>query len=86
MSVYIGNIAYTATYADLEALFGQYGAVAKVTIPQDHERNRIKGYAFIEFEDSADEDKAIEALNKAQHMGRSLKVEKAIDKSAKVFG
>lgn len=86
MTIYIGNISYTATNTDLEALFGTYGRVIKVTIPKDHEKNRMKGYAFIELETSAEEDAAIEGLNKAQHMGRSLKVEKANDKAAaKVF-
>jgi len=86
MTLYIGNIAYTATTQDLETLFGQYGAVKKVTIPQDHEKSRMKGYAFVEFENGADEDKAVAETDKCQHMGRNLKVEKAIDKSAKVFG
>jgi len=86
MTIYIGNIAYTAASADLETLFSQYGAVLKVTIPKDYEKNRIKGYAFVEFENAADEEKAILELNKCQHMGRSLKVEKAVDKAAKVFG
>ena len=86
MTIYIGNISYTATAGDLEQLFAQYGRVIKVTIPKDHEKSRMKGYAFIEMEDALDEDAAIQGLNKAQHMGRSLKVEKANDRAAKVFG
>lgn len=86
MTIYVGNISYAATTTDLEELFGQYGRVLKVTIPKDHEKDRMKGYAFIEFEDKVDEEQAILALNKSQHMGRSLKVERSNDKSAKVFG
>lgn len=86
MTIYVGNIAYNATNADLEALFATFGRVIKVTIPKDYEKERIKGYAFIEFENSEDEEQAILGLNKSQHMGRILKIEKANDKAAKVFG
>ena len=86
MTIYIGNISYTATKQDLEQLLAQFGQVIKVTIPKDYEKNRMKGYAFVELTDPIDEESAILALNKSQYMGRVLKVEKANNNSTKIFG
>lgn len=77
MTIYIGNIAYNVTTEDLTALFEEYSKVKKITMPTDRELGRIKGYAFIELEDSAKEDEAIGNLHNTQHMGRNIKVEKA---------
>ena len=77
MTIYIGNISYSVTATDLESIFDAYGNVVKITIPKDMEKGRIRGYAFVDLEGDTNEDAAIEALNKTQHMGRILKIEKA---------
>ncbi|MGL5796352.1 MAG: RNA recognition motif domain-containing protein, partial [Waterburya sp.] len=49
----------------------------RVHIPTDRETGRVRGFAFVEMEAETDEDKAIQALDGAEWMERSLKVNKA---------
>ncbi len=59
MSIYVGNLAYTAKEEDLEGAFAEYGKVKRITLPTDRETGRPRGFAFVEMEDEASEDKAI---------------------------
>ena len=77
MSIYVGNISYEVTSEDLNEVFTEYGTVNRVHIPTDRDTGRSRGFAFVEMVSEAEEDKAIETLNDAQWMGRSLKVNKA---------
>jgi RNA recognition motif-containing protein len=77
MSIYIGNLSYEVKEEDLNQVFADYGTVKRVHIPSDRETGRPRGFAFIEMESEADEDKAIEALDGAEWMSRELKVNKA---------
>ena len=77
MSIYVGNLSYEVDKDDLNEVFTEYGAVKRVNIPIDRETGRPRGFAFVEMESEADEDKAIQALDGAEWMDRSLKVNKA---------
>ena len=77
MSIYVGNLSYEINQTDLNEVFGEYGTVKRVHIPTDRETGRVRGFAFVELETETDEDKAIEALDGAEWMERSLKVNKA---------
>lgn len=77
MSIYVGNLAYEVTEADLSAVFAEYGTVKRVQLPTDRETGRMRGFGFVEMSTDAEEDAAIEALDSAEWMGRSLKVNKA---------
>jgi RNA recognition motif-containing protein len=77
MSIYVGNISYDVTSEDLKEVFTEYGSVNRVHIPADRETGRSRGFGFVEMETEAEEEKAIETLDQAQWMGRSLKVNKA---------
>ncbi|MGF1489474.1 MAG: RNA recognition motif domain-containing protein [Prochloraceae cyanobacterium] len=77
MSIYVGNLSYEVNQEDLNEVFAEYGTVKRVHIPTDRETGRVRGFAFVEMESEADEDKAIEALDGAEWMDRSLKVNKA---------
>lgn len=77
MSIYVGNLAYSATQEDITEVFSEYGAVSRVTVPTDRETGRPRGFAFVEMEKESDEDAAIEALDGAEWMGRELRVNKA---------
>lgn len=77
MSIYIGNLSYSAKEEDLEEVFNEYGKVKRITLPTDRETGRPRGFAFVEMESEADEDKAIEGLDGAEWMGRELRVNKA---------
>jgi RNA recognition motif-containing protein len=77
MSIYVGNLSYDINQNDLSEVFAEYGTVKRVHIPTDRETGRVRGFAFVEMEAELDEDKAIEALDGAEWMERSLKVNKA---------
>jgi RNA recognition motif-containing protein len=77
MSIYVGNLSYQVTQAELTEVFAEYGTVKRVQIPTDRETGKIRGFAFVEMGSDAEEDKAITELDGAEWMGRSLKVNKA---------
>ena len=77
MSIYVGNLSYEVTSEDLNEVFAEYGTVNRVHIPTDRETGRSRGFGFVEMQTEDEEEKAIETLDEAQWMGRSLKVNKA---------
>ncbi|MEM9927203.1 MAG: RNA-binding protein [Cyanobacteria bacterium P01_D01_bin.50] len=83
MSIYVGNLSYEIKKGDLEKVFLEYGSVKSIYLPHDREANRIRGFAFVEMETDAEEATAIESLDGAEWMGRSLKVNKAKPKPEK---
>lgn len=77
MSVFVGNLPYEVSEEDLRSVFADYGTVKGVRIPTDRETGRMRGFAFVEMESEDQETSAIEALDGAEWIGRSLKVSKA---------
>lgn len=77
MSIYVGNLSYEVTEADLNNVFADYGTVKRVQLPTDRETGRMRGFAFVEMNSDTEETAAIEALDGAEWMGRDLKVNKA---------
>ena len=77
MSIYVGNLSYDATQDDVTAVFAEYGTVKSVHLPTDRETGRMRGFAFVEMSADSEETAAIEALDGAEWMGRTLKVNKA---------
>ena len=81
MSIYVGNLAYEVKEDDLRQAFAEYGTVKNVQLPIERETGRMRGFGFVEMESDAQETAAIEALDTAEWMGRSLKVNKAKPKT-----
>ena len=77
MNIYLGNIAWSMTEDDIEALFAEFGAVSSVKIITDKYSGRSKGFGFVEMDDDAAAQKAIDALNDSEHEGRNLRVNQA---------
>jgi RNA recognition motif-containing protein len=77
MSIYVGNLSYDVTQEDLTSVFTEYGTVTRVQIPTDRETGRPRGFGFVEMSSDGEEDAAIEALDGAEWMGRTLRVNKA---------
>ncbi len=75
MNLYVGNLAFTTTTADLEKLFADYGAVSRAQVTTDRETGRSRGFGFVEMSDGGEA--AIQALNGAQFQGRTLTVNEA---------
>lgn len=71
-NLYVGNLPWSATDAQLKDLFSQYGEVTSVNIIQDRETGRSRGFGFVEMEQGADE--AVKNLNGHELDGRNIKV------------
>ncbi|KST67606.1 MULTISPECIES: RNA recognition motif domain-containing protein [Mastigocoleus] len=77
MTIYVGNLSYRATEADLRAVFADYGEVTRAVLPTDRETGRKRGFAFVDLAEEAQEDEAISELDGAEWMGRQIRVNKA---------
>jgi cold-inducible RNA-binding protein len=75
--IYVGNISFKASEEDLKELFSQSGEVESVKIITDRHTGNPKGFAFVEMATEEDARKAIEALNGATFMERTLSVAEA---------
>jgi RNA recognition motif-containing protein len=76
-NIYVGNLVWEATQDDLYQLFQEYGPVKQAQVMADRETGRSRGFGFVEMENDADAQKAIEALNGQQFKGRALTVNEA---------
>ena len=83
MSIYVGNLSYEVTQTDLSDVFAEYGSVKRVQLPTDRETGQMRGFAFVEMDTEAEEVAAINNLDGAEWMGRTLKVNKAKPKEDK---
>jgi len=75
--LYVGGIPYSTTDDQLKAAFAQAGAVTSATIIMDKMTGRSKGFGFVEFENDAEADAAIEMWNGKELEGRRLTVNEA---------
>jgi RNA recognition motif-containing protein len=73
--IYVGNLSFNATEAELRELFSKHGTVASVNVINDRETGQPRGFAFVEMESGADA--AIGALDGKEVGGRTLKVNEA---------
>jgi len=77
MNIYLGNIAWSMTEDAVEALFAEFGTVSSVKIITDKYSGRSKGFGFVEMDDDAAAQAAIDALNDSEQDGRNLRVNQA---------
>jgi RNA recognition motif-containing protein len=75
--IYVGNLPFTTTDTDLNAMFAKHGNVTSVSIITDKFTNRPRGFAFVEMDTDESAQKAIAALNGTQIEGRAIVVNAA---------
>jgi RNA recognition motif-containing protein len=78
--VFVGNLDFNTTRAEVQALFAQVGEIRDVFLPTDRESGRPRGFAFVEFASDEDAAKAIEKFNGYELTGRALRVNPAEDR------
>ena len=76
-NIFVGNLSYQTTEAELEAAFAQYGAVERVSIVRDRDSGQPRGFAFVEMTNAAEAAKAMSAVNGTELNGRALNVNEA---------
>ncbi|MGE0487060.1 MAG: RNA recognition motif domain-containing protein [Gammaproteobacteria bacterium] len=77
MNLYVGNLPYSVTEADLSSAFGAYGNVDRVSLITDKFSGQSKGFAFVEMSNNSEADAAIKGLNETSMGGRNIKVNQA---------
>jgi RNA recognition motif-containing protein len=75
--LYVGNLKYTVTSAELQELFEQYGTVSSAQVLSDRETGRSRGFGFVEMVNDDEALAAIESLDGQDHDGRRLTVNEA---------
>jgi RNA recognition motif-containing protein len=78
--LYVGNLPFSVTEAELRELFGRHGAVQSVNVVTDRETGRPRGFAFVQFEDASGAEAAQRALDGTDLGGRTIRVNEAVDR------
>jgi RNA recognition motif-containing protein len=81
-NLFVGNMTFQTTEADLKALFEPFGQVARVHIAIDRETRRSRGFGFVEMPNDAEAATAMQALDGKDFGGRQLKVNEARPREA----
>jgi RNA recognition motif-containing protein len=77
MNIYVGNLDFKVNENDLEKIFGEYGKVTSVKVISDKYSGRSKGFGFVEMDNKAEAEKAINELNGSSYKNRDLVVNEA---------
>ena len=77
MNIYVANIPWKASEDQLKQLFAEYGEVSSAKIVMDKVTQRSRGFGFVEMSDDAAARQAINTLNGADFLGKSLVVNEA---------
>jgi len=79
-TLYVGNLPFSATEAEIRGLFEQHGKVDSVKIINDRETGKPRGFAFVDMSTS-EAQAAIQKLNGFQMNGRPLRVNEARERA-----
>jgi RNA recognition motif-containing protein len=75
--LFVGNLPYDTTEADLKEFFSSIGPLSTVIIPVDRETGKRRGFAFVEFSDPAQAAEASRRLNNQPFKGRNITINEA---------
>jgi cold-inducible RNA-binding protein len=77
MKLYVGNLSFDTSEADLRSIFEQFGSVTEAHLINDRETGRSRGFAFVTMSNAAEGRAAIGTLHGKQFGGRALTVNEA---------
>lgn len=84
--LFVGSLAWATNDEGLQAHFASVGTVASAKVVTDRETGRSRGFGFVEFENDAEADAAVEKLNNSDLDGRSITVSEARPREDKPRG
>ncbi len=79
--LYVGNLSYRTTEAELEEHFSQAGEIESAVILMDRETGRSRGFGFVEFKTEAEAQDAMQRFNGQELGGRTLRVDLARERT-----
>ncbi|MGH9930875.1 MAG: RNA recognition motif domain-containing protein [Pyrinomonadaceae bacterium] len=77
MKLYVGNLAFQTTSEELQTMFAQVGTVESVSLIEDRETGRSRGFGFVEMSTKEEGAAAISQFNGKDMGGRALNVNEA---------
>ena len=84
--LYVGNLSYNTSESSLETLFAAHGTVASVTLINDRDTGRPKGFGFVEMGSAEEALAAKTALDGTEVDGRAIKVDNAKEQAPRRTG
>ena len=85
-NIFVGNLSFGATEADVRSLFEAYGTVDRVNLITDRDTGQARGFGFVEMSVNSEADRAMTELNGREHNGRALNVNEARPKTERSDG
>ena len=86
MKLYVGNLAFSTSEADIRTIFEQAGAVGSCELVSDKFTGQSRGFAFVEMESSSEGSQAIQRFNDYELDGRKMVVNEARPREARPGG
>jgi len=80
--IFVGNLSFDTTSADLESLFSEVGHCESASVITDRATGRSRGFGFVEMSSAAEAQQAINTLNGRELQGRTLNVSEARERSS----
>src|SRR5580765_6120982 len=81
--LFVGNLPYSATEVDIRQHFGTVGEPLQIVIPTDRDTGRPRGFAFVDYDDRAVAERAVQQLHGQPFKGRPLSVSEARPREAR---
>jgi RNA recognition motif-containing protein len=86
VKLYVGNLSFQSTEAEVRDCFAQFGDVAEVNLIMDRDTGRPRGFGFVEMPNDNEAREAINALDGTDFGGRNIKVNEARAKTDRSGG
>ncbi|KAK0461695.1 uncharacterized protein EV420DRAFT_1526683 [Desarmillaria tabescens] len=77
--IYVGGLNYELTEGDIITIFSQYGEIANIHLPRDKSTGKQRGFGFLMYEDQRSTVLAVDNLNGAKVLGKTLRVDHVRD-------
>jgi len=84
--LYVGNLGFNVSSADLEQLFAPHGTVQSAQVITDRSTGQSRGFGFVEMDSDQEAEAAIAALNGQEHDGRAITVNEARSRESRGGG
>ena len=86
MNIYVSNLSFNTSDAELQDLFSKFGEVASAKVITDRETGRSRGFGFVEMPNDEEGKAAMSGLNNKEVEGRAMSVSVAKEREARTGG